>query len=55
MSKTADTPLMQQHKAIKQRYPDAIFVVRVGDFMKPFGEDADSCLKGAWYHPHQKE
>lgn len=39
MSKT-DTPLMQQHRAIKQRYPDAILLFRVGDFYETFGEDA---------------
>lgn len=36
----ADTPLMQQHKAIKQKYPDAILLFRVGDFYETFGEDA---------------
>src|SRR5580658_10006782 len=36
----ADTPLMQQHRAIKQRYPDAILLFRVGDFYETFGEDA---------------
>lgn len=41
MSKVpAETPLMQQHKAIKQRYPDAILLFRVGDFYETFGEDA---------------
>ncbi|WP_430896604.1 MULTISPECIES: DNA mismatch repair protein MutS [unclassified Paraflavitalea] len=35
-----DTPLMQQHRAIKQRYPDAILLFRVGDFYETFGEDA---------------
>ncbi len=41
MSKSsAETPLMQQHKAIKQRYPDAILLFRVGDFYETFGEDA---------------
>ena len=35
-----DTPLMQQHKAIKQRYPDAILLFRVGDFYETFGQDA---------------
>src|SRR6188472_499199 len=41
MSKAVtDTPLMQQHKAIKQRYPDAILLFRVGDFYETFGEDA---------------
>src|SRR6476620_838100 len=37
---TADTPLMQQHRAIKQKYPDAILLFRVGDFYETFGEDA---------------
>lgn len=35
-----DTPLMQQHKAIKQKYPDAILLFRVGDFYETFGQDA---------------
>src|SRR5882762_515362 len=35
-----DTPLMQQHKAIKQKYPDAILLFRVGDFYETFGPDA---------------
>lgn len=38
--RTAETPLMQQHNAIKQRYPDAILLFRVGDFYETFGEDA---------------
>jgi DNA mismatch repair protein MutS len=41
MSKISqDTPLMQQHRAIKQKYPDAILLFRVGDFYETFGEDA---------------
>ncbi|OQP63202.1 DNA mismatch repair protein MutS [Niastella vici] len=41
MSKaTTETPLMQQHRAIKQRYPDAVLLFRVGDFYETFGEDA---------------
>jgi len=41
MSKPSnDTPLMQQHRAIKQKYPDAILLFRVGDFYETFGEDA---------------
>lgn len=39
-SSGTDTPLMQQHRAIKQRYPDAILLFRVGDFYETFGEDA---------------
>ena len=37
---SGETPLMQQHKAIKQKYPDAILLFRVGDFYETFGEDA---------------
>jgi DNA mismatch repair protein MutS len=37
---SADTPMMSQHRAIKQRYPDAILLFRVGDFYETFGEDA---------------
>jgi len=39
-SVTSDTPLMQQHRAIKQKYPDAILLFRVGDFYETFGQDA---------------
>jgi DNA mismatch repair protein MutS len=37
---TTETPLMQQHHAIKARYPDAILLFRVGDFYETFGQDA---------------
>ena len=40
MKNVSDTPLMQQHRAIKQKYPDAILLFRVGDFYETFGEDA---------------
>lgn len=36
----AETPLMQQHNAIKSKYPDAVLLFRVGDFYETFGEDA---------------
>ncbi len=36
----AETPMMQQHRAIKQKYPDAILLFRVGDFYETFGQDA---------------
>jgi DNA mismatch repair protein MutS len=39
-STSTDTPLMQQHRAIKQKYPDAILLFRVGDFYETFGPDA---------------
>ena len=37
---TGETPLMQQHNAIKAKYPDAILLFRVGDFYETFGKDA---------------
>ncbi|MEO8769817.1 MAG: DNA mismatch repair protein MutS [Ferruginibacter sp.] len=41
MAKVAsETPLMQQHNAIKAKYPDAILLFRVGDFYETFGKDA---------------
>ncbi|MBO9151087.1 DNA mismatch repair protein MutS [Chitinophaga sp. GCM10012297] len=39
-SKTEETPLMQQHNAIKARYPDAVLLFRVGDFYETFNADA---------------
>jgi DNA mismatch repair protein MutS len=36
----AETPLMQQHNAIKAKYPDAVLLFRVGDFYETFGKDA---------------
>jgi DNA mismatch repair protein MutS len=38
--KVAETPMMQQHREIKARYPDAVLLFRVGDFYETFGEDA---------------
>ncbi len=32
--------MLQQHLAIKQKYPDAILLFRVGDFYETFGQDA---------------
>jgi len=34
------TPLMKQYNAIKEKYPDAMLLFRVGDFYETFGEDA---------------
>lgn len=35
-----ETPLMGQYNRIKQKYPDAILLFRVGDFYETFGSDA---------------
>ncbi len=40
MSKAKKDIAMMQHKAIKQKYPDAILLFRVGDFYETFGQDA---------------
>jgi DNA mismatch repair protein MutS len=37
---SSETPLMQQHNAIKSKYPDAVLLFRVGDFYETFGQDA---------------
>jgi len=37
---SSETPLMQQHNAIKRKYPDAVLLFRVGDFYETFGQDA---------------
>ncbi len=34
------TPLMQQYNTIKNKYPDAMLLFRVGDFYETFGTDA---------------
>ena len=39
------TPLMKQYNAIKQKYPDAMLLFRIGDFYETFGEDAIKCAK----------
>lgn len=35
-----ETPLMKQHREIKERYPDAVLLFRVGDFYETFAQDA---------------
>src|ERR1700712_1286566 len=40
-----ETPLMQQHNAIKVKYPDTILLFRVGDFYETFGADAITASK----------
>ena len=37
---TKETPLMKQYNEIKNKYPDACLLFRVGDFYETFGEDA---------------
>ena len=35
-----DTQMMRQYRQLKQQYPDAILLFRMGDFYEMFGEDA---------------
>ena len=37
---TTDTPLMRQYLGVKNQYPDAILLFRMGDFFEMFFEDA---------------
>lgn len=39
------TPMMQQYKKIKEEYPDAVLLFRVGDFYETFFEDAVTASK----------
>lgn len=39
------TPLMKQYNTIKDKYPDAMLLFRVGDFYETFGEDAVSASR----------
>lgn len=35
------TPLMKQYTSVKEQYPDAVVLFRLGDFYEMFGEDAE--------------
>ncbi|MEI6275139.1 MAG: DNA mismatch repair protein MutS [Prolixibacteraceae bacterium] len=39
-NKYVETPLMKQYYSVKNKYPDAVLLFRVGDFYETFGEDA---------------
>lgn len=40
-----ETPLMKQYFAIKEKYPAAVILFRVGDFYETFGDDAIKASK----------
>jgi DNA mismatch repair protein MutS len=40
-----DTPMMKQHKELKDKYPDAFLFFRCGDFYEMFAEDAVAASK----------
>jgi DNA mismatch repair protein MutS len=41
----SDTPLMQQYREVKGRYPNALVLFRVGDFFELFGPDAETAAR----------
>lgn len=41
--KITETPLMKQYQEMKQKYPDAVLLFRVGDFYETFEDDAEIC------------
>jgi DNA mismatch repair protein MutS len=43
--KPAETPLMKQYNEIKDKYPDAMLLFRVGDFYETFDTDAEKASK----------
>ena len=40
MAKTAETPLIKQYNQFKAQHPDALLLMRVGDFYEAYGNDA---------------
>ena len=36
-----DTPILREYRAVKAQFPDAIVLVRLGDFFEMFGADAE--------------
>ena len=39
------TPMMEQYNELKERHPDALLMVRLGDFYELFNEDAKTASK----------
>lgn len=40
MAKMAETPLLKQYNQFKAQHPDALLLMRVGDFYEAYGDDA---------------
>ncbi len=40
-----DTPLMKQYYQVKATYPEAVLLMRVGDFYEAYGEDAETASR----------
>ena len=37
-----DTPILREYRLVKEQYPDAILLARLGDFFEMFGPDAET-------------
>ena len=40
LDEAGQTPILQQYRAVKTEYPDALVLARLGDFYEMFGADA---------------
>ena len=45
MNPSSATPMIQQYLAVKEEYPDAILLYRMGDFFEMFFEDAEKASR----------
>jgi len=45
MSSPKTTPMIKQYLSIKEEYPDAILLYRMGDFYEMFFEDAETASR----------
>jgi DNA mismatch repair protein MutS len=41
LAEAGDTPILREYRAVKERYPDALVLARLGDFYELFGGDAE--------------
>jgi DNA mismatch repair protein MutS len=42
LDSAGDTPILREYRAVKAQHPDALVLVRLGDFYELFGEDAEA-------------
>ena len=42
LDEAGSTPILREYRAVKQRFPDAIVLARLGDFYEMFGADAET-------------
>jgi len=42
LDEAGSTPILREYRAVKERFPDAIVLARLGDFFEMFGADAET-------------